>query len=168
MAAVMLSGNDPAAAGVPDNVAVPFPLSVNCTPDGSAPVSPRAGAGKPVVVTVNVPAAPNVRVVLDALVMAGAWLTVCVSVDDVLPRKLELPPYCAVIECVPAPSAAVVNVATPPLRVPVPSVPPPSRNVTVPVGVPPPLLTVAVKVTDWPEVLGLSDDMRAVLLEGSG
>jgi hypothetical protein len=32
-----------------------------------------------VVVTVNVPAVPTVNVVLSALVMAGAWLTVSVK-----------------------------------------------------------------------------------------
>jgi len=45
----------------------------------------------------------------------------------------------------------VVNVAIPPLNVPVPIGLPPSRNVTVPVGVPAPGATgetVAVKVTD--------------------
>jgi len=42
----------------------------------------------------------------------------------------------------------VVNVALPALSVPVPSVEEPFLNVTVPVGVPPLEVTVAVKVTD--------------------
>jgi hypothetical protein len=37
---------------------------------------------------------------------------------------------------------------------------PPSLKVTVPVGVPP--VTVAVKVTAWPNVLGLGEDVSAV------
>jgi hypothetical protein len=40
-------------------------------------------------------------------------------------------------------------------------------NVTVPVGVPEPgavALTVAVKVTAWPNVLGLAEDVTAVLV----
>jgi hypothetical protein len=44
---------------------------------------------------------------------------------------------------------------------------PPSRNVTVPVGVPVPGktgLTVAVKVTNWPETEGLTDDVTAVVV----
>lgn len=51
----------------------------------------------------------------------------------------------------PTVNAEVVNVATPPLSVPVPMGLPPSRKVTVPVGVPAPGATgetVAVKVTD--------------------
>jgi hypothetical protein len=52
-------------------------LSVNVTPLGSgAPPSDSVSvgpAGKPVAVTLNVPAAPTVKVVLFADVMAGAW-----------------------------------------------------------------------------------------------
>jgi hypothetical protein len=59
-------------AGVPLNVAVPFPLFTNVTPPGRAPVSVSEGFGVPVVVTVNVPAEPTVKVVLPALVIAGA------------------------------------------------------------------------------------------------
>src|SRR5579864_2156589 len=66
---------------------------------------------------------------------------------------------------VPAASADVLNVATPPLSVPVPAGLPPSRNVTVPVGVPAPGdtgETVAVKVTDCPNTDGFADDVTAV------
>jgi hypothetical protein len=52
-------------------VAVPSPLSVNPTPDGSAPLEARAGVGVPVVVTVKVPACPTENVVLLALVIVG-------------------------------------------------------------------------------------------------
>ena len=61
--------------------------------------------------------------------------------------------------------AEVVNVATPPLSVPVPIGLPPSRNVTVPVGVPAPGATpetVAVNVTDWPNTDGFADDVTVV------
>ena len=52
------------AAGVPARVAVPLPLSVKVTPDGSAPDSAESvAAGEPVVVTVNVPAVPAANVV---------------------------------------------------------------------------------------------------------
>ena len=66
----------------------------------------------------------------------------------------------------PRASADVVNVATPPLSVPVPIGLPPSRNVTVPVGVPVPGATgdtVAVKVTDWPEAEGFCDEVTVVV-----
>jgi hypothetical protein len=61
----------------------------------------------------------------------------------------------------------VVNVACPEaLSVPMPIVVVPSSNVTVPVGVPVPLLgvTVAVKVTDCPNVLGFGDEVRSVVV----
>jgi len=61
------------------------------------------------------------------------------------------------------------KVATPEeLRVPVPSVVDPSRNVTVPVGVPVPDAgaTVAVKVTFSPVMLGLTLEVSAVVVAG--
>jgi hypothetical protein len=64
-------------------LAVPLPLSMKATPDGSAPLSLNAGVGVPVVVTVNDPAVPAVKVALLALVMAGAPLAtvkLCVTV----------------------------------------------------------------------------------------
>lgn len=67
------------AAGVPLSVAVPFPLPTNVTPDGSAPVSLSVGVGTPVVVTLNVPAAPTVNVALLPLVIAGGLSTVIVN-----------------------------------------------------------------------------------------
>ncbi len=47
---------------VPAKVAVPFPLSVKVTPPGSTPVSVIAGVGVPVVVTVNEPTVPWMKV----------------------------------------------------------------------------------------------------------
>jgi hypothetical protein len=54
-------------------------LFVNETPLGSVTVSLTAGVGKPVVVTVNDPAVPDVKVVLLALVIAGAAFAVSVK-----------------------------------------------------------------------------------------
>ena len=48
------------------------------------------------------------------------------------------------------------------LSVPVPSVVELSLKVTVPVGVPPLDVTVAVKVTDWPDVDGFLDEATEV------
>ncbi len=59
---------------------MPFSLSRKVTPPGRAPLSLREAVGKPVVVTVNVPALPTVKVVPLSLVMAGAWSTVRVKV----------------------------------------------------------------------------------------
>ena len=62
-------------------------------------------------------------------------------------------------------SAGVVKVATPlPLSVPVPSVVAPSLNVTVPLGVPAPEVTVAVNVTLWPKTDGLAELVNAVVV----
>ena len=72
------------------------------------------------------------------------------------------PPYLAVIECVPAVSAAVVNDALPPLRPAVPRELVPSKNSTVPVAVDGD--TVAVKVTGWPNVDVGDDDPSAVVV----
>ena len=70
------------------------------------------------------------------------------------------------IECEPTDNAPVEIVAIPEaLSAPVPSEVAPSRKLTLPVGVPPPLCaTVAVKEMDWPATAGLVDDMTAVLV----
>jgi hypothetical protein len=73
-----------------------------------------------------------------------------------------------VIVWLPTVNVDVVKVALPPESVPAPMLTPPSRNVTVPVGVPEPgdaALTVAVNVTVWPNVEGFSDEVTVVELE---
>src|SRR5262245_532988 len=69
----------------------------------------------------------------------------------------------------PAAAKLVGNVAVPPAPTgAVPRTTPPSRNVTVPVGVPAPgatTATLAVKVTDWPVAAGLTDDSRATAVD---
>ena len=69
-------------AGVPAMVAVPLPLFVNVTALGSDPDSLRAGVGEPVVVTVKLPAEPTVKVVLFALVIAGAAVPAAADLND--------------------------------------------------------------------------------------
>ena len=62
----------------------------------------------------------------------------------------------------------VMNVAVPPFRTAVPSVFGPSRNVTVPVGVPAPgatALTVAVNDTTCPAADGFGADVSVVVVE---
>jgi hypothetical protein len=86
-----------------------------------------------------------------SVVVVAAGLTVCARVDEVLARKLESPLYFAEIECEPGSSevAAVERDATPPERVALPSEVLPTKNVTLPVGVPEYAGdTVAVNVTD--------------------
>lgn len=65
--------------------------------------------------------------------------------------------------CLPIVNADVMNVACPLLsRKAVPSVVAPSVKETVPAGVPPIPLTVATKVTGWPNVLGFGVEANVV------
>ena len=57
-----------------------------------------------------------------------------------------------------------MKVAVLPINVPDPMFVVPSKNVTVPVGVPDAVDTVAVKVTLWPNVEGLFDDMIVLVV----
>ena len=92
----------------------------------------------------------------------AAMVMVCVSAGEVLAALPALPPYTAVIEWPPTVSTVVVRAALPPLKVTgAPRLAAPSMNCTVPVGVLP--VTVAVKVTDWPTVEGLSEETTVVL-----
>ena len=70
------------------------------------------------------------------------------TVLEVLPLKFVSPLYVAVIECDPAVSNDVLKAVAPAFSMPVPIEAVPSKNVTVPVGVPPVPVTVAVNVTD--------------------
>src|SRR6185437_4810193 len=95
-----------------------------------------AAAGKPVIVNVGV-----------------ACCTVIPFVPLVLVAKLVAPAYCAEMLCGPGASVAIVAVATPdPFNVPDPIFWTPSRKFTVPVGVPPPEVTVACRLTVEPNV----------------
>jgi hypothetical protein len=120
-------------------------------------------------VAVNVTDCPKTVGLVELLsaVVLLSWLTVCVSADDVLVLKLPSPLYTAVIECDATLNELVLNVAVPELKLLVASDVAPSLNVTVPVGVPAPgaaALTVAVKVTAWPETDGLTEEATALVL----
>ena len=93
-----------------------------------------------------------------------ALFTVWVNTGEVLPLKSVLPAYTPVIEWLATDKVDVVNVALPLLSVPVPSVVDPSLKVTVPVGVPPLDVTVAVNFTEAPKVDGFSEDVTEVEL----
>ena len=93
--------------------------------------------------------------------------TACDNTAEVLAEKFVSPPYCAVSECVPAVSAEAANVAMPLLlRDPEPSAVAPSKNVTIPVGVPGAIaVTVAVSVTVPPATEGFTSAVSAVAVE---
>ena len=59
----------PPDAGGPLSVALPFPLSVKITPVGSVPDSLKDGMGVPLVVTVKLPATPQVNMLLKLLMV---------------------------------------------------------------------------------------------------
>jgi hypothetical protein len=85
----------------------------------------------------------------------------------VLVRKLELPPYTAVIWCVPLFRFEIARLARPAFREPVPTLLVPSLKVTVPVGVAVPgalAATVAVKVTAWLCAEGLREEVTVVVV----
>ena len=77
----------PAPAG-PAKVAVPFPLSVKVTPDGSAPDSLSVESGNPLAMTVKRPGVPTTNVAAFVLVMAGASFTVRVKFWSTVPPVL--------------------------------------------------------------------------------
>jgi hypothetical protein len=113
---------------LPDCVGVPDKAPPeNVTPVGSVPDSLIVGVGLPVAVTVNVPRVPVAKVVLLALVMAGAWFTVSVK-------------FC--VAAAPMPLVAVKEIGKVPDCVGVPDNLPP-ENVT-PVGRVPDSLIVGV------------------------
>src|SRR5437868_7042581 len=88
-----------------------------------------------------------------------------------LPLKLLSPEYKAAMVCVPA-VKVVVNVAATgeePFSIPVPILTPPSRKITVPVGVLGQCeLTVAVNVTACPKTEASSDDPMLVVVSAFG
>ena len=97
------------------------------------------------------------------VVVVLALLTVCTRTDDVLPENVLLPLYWAVTLCVPADRVDTESAANPLASiVDDPRFVAPSRNVTVPVGVPDELDTKAVNPTLCPYVDGFGDDVSAV------
>jgi hypothetical protein len=68
--AVIVIENEPPVPAPGAPLSTPAELSV--TPLGSAPVSVNVGAGNPAAVSVKEPAVPAAKLVLFALVIAGA------------------------------------------------------------------------------------------------
>lgn len=141
-------------------LSVPVPRVVVPSRNATVPV----GVPTAVTVAVKVTVCPAVEGFSEeaTAVVVGRPTTVCVSAAEVLPANVASPEYFAVIECEPAVSVEVVNVACPTLRVPVPMLVAPSKNVAVPVGVPAVAETVAVNVTDCPALDGFKDEVNAV------
>lgn len=146
-------------------------------PAASVPVPMAAAPSKKVTVPVGVPELlPTVAVNVTGFPNTAGFcdeatdmvveipLTIWLSTVDVLGSKVASPWYAAVIECVPTTSDAVEIEALPRAsRVPPPMEVAPSKKSTVPVGVPPVPVTVAVNVTDCPAVEGLSEETTLVV-----
>jgi hypothetical protein len=89
------------------------------------------------------------------VVVVVAWLTVSVTAVDALAVKLPSPLYFAVMECKPTDKLDSESWAILLETEAVPKDVVPSRNVTVPVGVPPADgTTTAVITMDWPKFEG--------------
>jgi hypothetical protein len=94
----------------------------------------------------------------------GPQFTTCVT-DPTLPAMFDVPLYVAVTSSLPTGKVLVVSFAFFPVSVIVPSAWPPLVKVTVPVTDVVVLVTVAVNVTDWPSLEGLSEEVTVVVVE---
>jgi hypothetical protein len=104
---------------------------------------------------------------LDSAAELVSLLTVCVMADETLALKLLSPLYRMLIGWVPTASVDGVSVAVPELKFAVASVVAPSRNVTVPVGIPVPVvadITLALKVTVCPNTVTVAAEVSVVKL----
>ena len=120
-----------------------------------------------VMVAVRVTDDPDVDGFADevTVVVVEPPVTTCESAVLALLPKPPVPVKVATIECVPAARADVAKVALPAETATFDAnVVAPSVNVTVPVGVPPDEVIVAVKVTDAPDADGFADELSAVLV----
>src|SRR5204863_2199820 len=160
------------AVAWPGPCRVPVPRVLAPSLKVTVPVGVPAPGLLAVTVAVKVTDCPDSDGLAEELTSVAvlAFFTVWVSVLEVLPLKVALPPYDAVIGCAPTASVLVTNVAWPePSRVPVPSALGPSLKVTVPVGMPAPAVlafTVAVKVTGCPDTEGLAEEVTPVVVPG--
>lgn len=143
------------------------PLVLNCTVPESVPLP----GGTIVTVAVKVIDSPAQTLLVEAVMVVdvGGLFTVCVKSGEVLALKFPSPLYTAVTVCVPSVNEAIAElVAVPPDRVTgAPKSDPSILNWTVPVGVPDPgdtTETVAVNVTDWPKIEGLTELATAVVV----
>ena len=159
---VLIAAEPAASVAEPSGVAP----SKNVT---EPPATPAPGANV-VTEAVSVTASPNDDGfgVLVTEVAVAAEVTVCVDADDVLPAKLALPENDAVMLCAPVASELVLIEAEKPESALEPSEVSPSKNVTVPLGVPDPgasTETLAVSVTDCPNTDGFGVLATVVAVE---
>src|SRR4029079_6786040 len=156
-------------------LATPFVIpTVPCATPSTTNVTEPVGSPEPgdnaIIVAVNVNGCSPSAVERVNFAVVPLFDTTCDNGDNVLslPVKFPSPPYTAVNECVPTDNVLVIKAATPlALIVPVPINVPPSKNDTVPVATPPPVLDVnlALSVTPSPNFDGFADDVNDSVLD---
>ena len=129
-------------------------------------VAPPDGLTTAVIVVLLPPVAGDGAALNASVVVAAPIVTLAaLDVDEL---KFVVAPYVAVSEaCVPLESNVVVKTACPPLRPAVPSVEPPSENVTVPFGVVVDvgvIATIAVNVTVAPSAALVGEAVSDVVV----
>ena len=138
---VVILAEPPVRVTVP-SAAVPF---LNVTVPAGVPEEEET-------VAVKVTACPYVEGFgedISATALA-AWFTTWLSTAEVLPDRVALPLYTAVMDLDPGVRVVVVILAVPPASFTAPSDAAPFLKVTVPVGVPAFEVTMAVNTTAWP------------------
>src|SRR5206468_2418571 len=131
------------SVATPDALSTPVPMVDAPSLNVTVPVGMPAPGEDAVTVAVNVTPWPNTDgLTLDmSAVCVFALFTTCglPASDPLLPLKFVSPGYVVVIVWLPTESVVVESVATPePLRLTLPICVAPSKNSTVPVGVPDP------------------------------
>lgn len=147
-------------------VTVPVPRLVEPLKNVTVPVGSPVVGGMGVMVAVRVSGVVGASGFEEDVSAMVSFTTTSIRALDVTALKLASPEYEAVMLWLPTASVVLVNVVCPFVRVPVPRVVVPSRNVTVPVGVPVAGMTaatVAVNVTDVPSPAGLRDDVSVTV-----
>jgi len=154
----------------PDPFNEPVPNVVTPSLKVTVPVGVPAPAATVAVNVTDCPKTDGFTVEASVVVVLanGAVLTVWINAVEALALKSTLPAYSTVSKWEPTIKAAVENVACPePSSAPVPTVAAPSLKVTVPLRVPAPgavAVTIAVKVTDWPDVDGFTEELSVAVV----
>lgn len=111
---------------MPALLRLPVPNTVAPSRKVTVPVGVPAPGATPPTFAVSITVCPRIDGLGDAdtVVVVPAWLTTCVSANDVLGAKFTSPAYTAVMLWVPTAKDAVLKVAVPELRVAVPRIVP--------------------------------------------
>jgi hypothetical protein len=104
----------------------------------------------------------GIEALLAVMVSTPGVITPCDTGGDALPANVALPEYTAETEVVPAGRTEVVKTAVPSSSRLIEAALAPAVKVTAPPGMPPPPLTVAVKLIVWLFEDGFEEELRFV------